>query len=350
MVNNAEGTDNRSYAGDSKIRVVIVPSDITEITDSQFKDCKYLERVVFNCNSTIQSIDYKAFYGCKSLERVVFQDKLTTRLRYIGESAFENCLSLLKFFPDEMASRVEDEMVGIDEGETKDDGLDGPPIAAVYAALYIGQKAFANCKSLKGFNVNILTTTSETPAATFRRTGVLVGYTSAFDIIIDEEAFFNCSSLEHVNFVSNIKYMSIASSEYGEAYVALDRNLINPLPPSFEDNPFFLNCMVFGRSAFYGCKKLSTFNIKDWLILSFNAYYYATESRTDFFAEVQRSTRDRLEVGGTLVNPSILYDYTGLFTDTPYLPTWTAELSIVIPLTGIYYTLFSNEWVPVVPG
>lgn len=72
----------------SSIESLAIPSGITKISTSAFKDCGDLKRI--SLPDTLTEIDSEAFADCRSLTNVVLPDSIT----FIGESAFAGCTSL----------------------------------------------------------------------------------------------------------------------------------------------------------------------------------------------------------------------------------------------------------------
>lgn len=106
---------------------VTVPSDITEIGNGAFANCKNLESVIILGN--VVTVGERAFYGCTALNGVVFQ----TGLKSVEKWAFYGCTAL--------------ENVVFPEGMEK-----------------IGELAFYNCSSLKSVTIPSSVTTIESSA------------------------------------------------------------------------------------------------------------------------------------------------------------------------------------------
>lgn len=107
------------FSGAESLRKIILPSTITTLKESCFKDCKTLEEInlenitnldgsyIFeNCTSLkevnlskVIAIPVRAFQGCTHLQEITFCDNL----REIGEQAFYQCSSLEKIeLPDSL--------------------------------------------------------------------------------------------------------------------------------------------------------------------------------------------------------------------------------------------------------
>ena len=126
---NEIGIDENVYAGDCRIKKVIVPPCIEEISAEQFKECKALRIVVVQAESTLTQIGEKAFFNCKNLRKVVFEDQ-TVSLQFIGDSAFQDCTSLTDVFPHKI-------------------------LTGSLGFFVIGKSAFSGCNSLESFTLEV---------------------------------------------------------------------------------------------------------------------------------------------------------------------------------------------------
>ena len=78
---------NEAFAK-STIQSVIIPENVTAITDGAFDQCAELTHI--ELGSKVTTIGYIAFRGCNKLPSIVFPDNLTE----IGQSSFESCYNL----------------------------------------------------------------------------------------------------------------------------------------------------------------------------------------------------------------------------------------------------------------
>lgn len=79
------------FDGCDNLTSVIIPSSITTIGQSAFRDCTSLAKVVFEDNCQLASIGNSSFSGCTSLNNLILPLNLTS----IGSSAFYNCSNLV---------------------------------------------------------------------------------------------------------------------------------------------------------------------------------------------------------------------------------------------------------------
>jgi len=272
---SCHGQDNNHYAGDNRIKKVIVPSGIRKIKHNQFKECKSLHIVIVRSESHLKNIGCKAFYKCRSLKNVVFEDE-TLNLHSIGESAFQDCTSLTRFFPCKI-------------------------IASRHGIFEINKYAFSGCKSLRSFHLNL-----DLPEE-------LCLDIPSLSLVIDEEAFFHCTSLEYVKFCYT-----------GD---------IDPEIPILTSPNMYLN-----RAIFQGCRNLSKFNLERFFVQPILFLQAFTGEYGPFYVPA---------LGGA-------YNLIDIFTGCPYLLTWNTNLlSILNVLSLISYILADsvrqNGDIPVLP-
>ena len=83
----------RSFAGCTALSSVTLPSALDVISTEAFNGCSSLKQITIPAN--VRTISHSAFQDCKALTAVTV--KSGTRLESIGNNAFENCTSLVKF-------------------------------------------------------------------------------------------------------------------------------------------------------------------------------------------------------------------------------------------------------------
>ncbi len=228
-----------------------VPSDVTIIGDSAFKNCTNLESIDLN---EVTRIEEQAFNGCTSLESIDLTD-----IEVIGARAFNGCSSL--------------KSIEIPSSETK---------------ITIGTNAFLNCTNLKdvydydydtvyegkpfGNNVIIHTyydSTGYDYADTYRNLIELyVGYeedktenlencnADVYKVNIGEyltsiadSVFEGKENLKEINFTDATNLKTIGESAFADTKITSVS-----LPSSLEE---------VGASAFSGCEVLKDVEIKD---------------------------------------------------------------------------------------
>lgn len=87
------------YKSEKNETEIVIPDNITIISQRAFSDCKTIKSVRLSKNIT--RIEASAFSGCSSLEYILLSDKL----EFIGERAFYACTKLKEIrFPDSLSS------------------------------------------------------------------------------------------------------------------------------------------------------------------------------------------------------------------------------------------------------
>ncbi|MCD7843058.1 MAG: leucine-rich repeat domain-containing protein, partial [Clostridiales bacterium] len=185
-------------------------SGLTEICDGTFQGTN-LESI--SIPRRITSIGYAAFQDCGNLSEVTFSG--TSKLSYIGDSAFQNCSSLTNIDIPSGVTTIEDwafqgcsalESVTLpdDEDFTRvPSGMfsDCESLTSVTipdSVTEIGNDAFANCTSLE--SVNIPDGVDYIYSWTFYNCSSLESITLPDGVTgIDDEAFRDCSSLTSIN-------------------------------------------------------------------------------------------------------------------------------------------------------
>ena len=87
----------KSFKNLSNPKTLILPKTIRFIDENSFYYC-YINEIIFPIDSVIIELDDKAFYNCRAK-----YIKLPNSIRKLGESCFENCVSLINIeLPDEI--------------------------------------------------------------------------------------------------------------------------------------------------------------------------------------------------------------------------------------------------------
>jgi len=136
-----------AFEGCKSLRSVTLPSTVTELSRSAFRDCSGLTEV--QLKEGLQVIGERAFYGCKALRSVTIPSTVTT----LGKRAFANCISLFD--------------LQLKEG-----------------LLVIGDAAFIICKALRSVTIPSSVTT------------------------LGKGAFFCCMNLSEVIFLSGKRLLN----------------------------------------------------------------------------------------------------------------------------------------------
>ncbi len=208
-----------AFAGCTSITELTIPQNITFIGNGAFANCKSLKKVTYNSSYNtaydylygctgintfefgkgVTAIPNNACYGLSSLKKVIFNDTVTA----IGSSAFKDCSSLSDDAID--LSNVQKYGGSAFEGCTS-----FKKIELSEDTISIGYNAFANCTNS---NLTELTIPSK---VTF----------------IGNGAFANCKSLKKVTYNSNYNtaydYLygctGINTFEFGKGVTAIPKN------------------------------------------------------------------------------------------------------------------------------
>lgn len=204
----------------------VVKTGVKEIGKSAFYKCEWLSAIDL-AGSEVERVDDYAFYGCTGLETVNFGKKLT----HIGKNAFYQCASLTEVVLPNTLTKIEDRAF-YDCDQLKTVKFDATTTGEGLQS--IGQYAFSGSKMLMEVE---LPETVKT---------------------IEKAAFYQCYSLEKVNFSANLETI-------GDYAFANAKSLYEVYLPA--------NVTV-GKYAFMGCSSLSSLTLsKDVKTLSDHAFY-----------------------------------------------------------------------------
>lgn len=151
--------DDGVFAGFTSLEEIIIPTGITEITQSVFKDCTKLKRCIFDEGSKLTNLGLYTFSGCTSLEEFEIPSGVTE----IGYECFADCTSLSSVTIGSGVTRIS---TYVFDGCSSLTSIDIPN-----NVKSIGNRAFLDCSSL---------------------TSATIGSGVTF---IDGGAFYNCTSL-----------------------------------------------------------------------------------------------------------------------------------------------------------
>lgn len=181
-----------ALSGETGITAVTIPSTVTNIGDSAFNGCTGLKAIVFEGDSSLESIGEKAFYGCVGLTEIEIPKKVTS----IGREAFRNCVLSISFA---------EGMIAIPDSLYLAFGtISSVSIPSTVTA--IGEFAFLGCKSL---------TKIEIPSSvTNIGYGAFEGCTELKEIVfegdsslksIGKNAFYGCTSLTEIEIPASVE-------------------------------------------------------------------------------------------------------------------------------------------------
>lgn len=238
---------------------VTFPNSLSYIGDSAFKDCKNLEKVIFNSAKSykisnyafsgcekikqiqfatgLESIGKESFRDCKNIENIVFNISTATsvsNINYIGNGAFKNCKSL--------------EYVIIPE-----------------SVVFVGDELFYGCSNLEGIELSSKIT--EIPEKMFYENSALVKVETGNIKNINNYAFAECVKLTDIESLFTAENICVgAFKNCVNLKTVLFNNVKNIGDDCFVNcksltNVSFDNVVNFGENSFAYCESLKNFNI-----------------------------------------------------------------------------------------
>ena len=255
---------------------VVIPSDVTEIGPSAFRNNKSIKTVEFSSN--VEKISNNAFMGCTSLKSVALNNKLTTisyssfnscsvlkeitipnSVETIGDYAFYKCTSLSNelVIPSSVTSIgnyafAEDNKIpsidikgnsnGTTIGNYSFQNVSNATSLNLGNVTSIGAYAFNNCASLSGkLTIPDSISTIKNRAFGNCKSITEIKFSKNLDII-NYETFSNCTSLKKITIPNNIKTIDNRAfySCTGVTEIELGTGLIQ-LGTDYRDynNPFY---------------------------------------------------------------------------------------------------------------
>ena len=254
----------KSWFLGNKVKKYTIPSSVTKIGDSAFKNCYSLQSITIP--SSVTSIGSNAFYNCSSLQSITIPENVTS----IGSGAFQNCSSL--------------QSINIPSSVTS-----------------IGSVAFSSCSSLQSINipdgVTLIETSSFSGCSSLQSINIPESVTS-----IGSNAFYNCYSLQSITIPSSVTKIG-DSAFYGCSSL---QSITIPDGVTSIQNTAFYQC-----SSIYKAKINSSAEIKNV------SYKFGGEYLTVFYdfsgvtaVPVLSSSKGIQEVNyvSAIIVPDALYD------------------------------------------
>lgn len=178
---------HHSFYGCQSLIAVTVPEGVTRLEGEVFMDCPKLEQITFP--TTLKTIGSNTFYGCTSLNNLVFPDGfISIDDNDWVQGAFMNCSALTNIDWGKGIQRIGSKSFS-NTGIKK---LDNLPLSVIY----IGDDAFAGCKSLTKVVI---------PSSITELGGVFGSCTNLTDISLPSSlkvlysTFSNCKSLKSID-------------------------------------------------------------------------------------------------------------------------------------------------------
>ena len=194
---------------------VVIPSDVTEIGPSAFRNNKSIKTVEFSSN--VEKISNNAFMGCTSLKSVALNNKLTTisyssfnscsvlkeitipnSVETIGDYAFYKCTSL----SNELVIPSSVKTIG-EYAFAENNKINSVTIKGNEEGTTIGNSSFQNNTSVKTLDLGNVTSIG---SYAFNNCTSLTGKLTIPNSVttIKNNAFSNCKSITEIDFSKNL--------------------------------------------------------------------------------------------------------------------------------------------------
>lgn len=245
----AEEIKDGTFYGCERLRSFSVPLSVRKIGNEAFYGCERMTAFTMSPRGALTEVGDYALYDCVNVGSVLF----TSSVKTIGAYAFGSKTKrmALEFNADNSLSGIE----RFGEGAFMNTNVSQITISGNIATNEdFGKFVFKNCTSLQQvtFSASGYTTV---PEGLFHGCSLLRTITLSSNVLeIEKNAFYNCASLESVQF-GNVR-------KIGESAFEGCTNLVNG-GGNNRVLPTYLT--EIGKRAFYGCARLSTVNIPSGL-------------------------------------------------------------------------------------
>lgn len=182
--NNPLAFAHHLYLNGIETTDLVIPDDVTSISNRAFYECSGLTSVFIGNNVT--TVGEAAFWGCSSLSSVTFSDNLTS----IGTFAFYNCSALSSLAIPNSVNTID---------RYAFDGCSGlTNIAISNGIAIISEGVFYGCSSLT--SVTLPNQLSTIRSGAFSGCSLVESITIPATVeVIYQNAFQNCTSLQTIN-------------------------------------------------------------------------------------------------------------------------------------------------------
>jgi len=223
-------------------------ANVTTIDKHAFEHCTNLKTITYDPQNALTTINDNAFLSCSSLTEVTLIKSLTN----FSLSAFEGCINVTKFIVDEQNPNFASYGDNLyDKNKTT-------------FLLYAPSNTEPDC-----FIPSTVTKISANAFAYSKVEEVFVYNTDdAYEIIVEEKAFYHCSFLKTLSFWDSI--ISIGNRAFEYCSVLSSAKLGDKL-------------QSLGDYAFYYCEKLSSATIsQNCSVIELSPYTFANCGLTEF--------------------------------------------------------------------
>ncbi len=242
---------SEKFRNDSNIVNVFISRNVTKIEESSFKNCYNLQKVTFESYSKLKSIGASAFEGCVSLISI----EIPNGVSKIAYNTFKNCSSLTSVeIPNSVTSIEYEAFSGCSSLQN---------IKIPNTLTRIGEEAFSNCVSLT--NILIPKSVTRIDYYAFVNCVSLTIYCEADSIPNGWNSRWNPNGLSFYNGINKNNYLE----ENGIIYVIIDeeaavtghtselKNLIL-MPSKIAISGKQYNVTSINEFAFSSCESLSS--------------------------------------------------------------------------------------------
>ena len=232
-----------AFAQNENLVSITLPASVVKIGDGAFSECAKLSSVTLG--SGLENVGEFAFYWCRSIESIILPDSVTD----IGHSAFLGCVKLAEI---ELSSSLTTiAPYAFADCSTLEN------ISVPTSVKSIGACAFYNCTAIKSMTLPFVGETKDGDGAL--HFGYIFGATSSYKgngsyvpntlkkvtltnaVIVEDFAFFNCSSIESISLPVTVFYI-------GEGAFSNCSRLNEIIIPD--------GLASLGKNAFSGCENL----------------------------------------------------------------------------------------------
>ena len=336
-LNGAAGTTNATIR--DSIKSIVLPSTITTIGDNGFRALG-IESV--SIPDSVTSIGANAFNGCAELKSVTTTTE--SLLDTIGNSAFQNCTSLLSFtVPPKVTALPLSTLNGCSE-------LKSVNIHKNVTSL--GNGVFNNCAKLTSVTIEPDSNITTMGNNAFMNTGLTSFTVPSGVTTISQNLFLNSSSLKSVVIHDNVTTIGVSVfSGCSELESVKLSNKITSIPQSL-----FLNCESLievtipanvesiGNTAFSGCSSLEEIVIPNKVSTMGNGVFTGCSSLTEVIIPNSVTTvgtgmfQNCSELASVTMSDNVKIFSASLFSGCEKL----AELNFPSDLTTVNGNVFSG--------
>ncbi|MDE7379941.1 MAG: leucine-rich repeat protein, partial [Clostridia bacterium] len=218
-----------AFKENENVQIVIIPKNVTTISERAFIDCKNLKKICFisedkivPADSSLTMISRTAFSGCTGLETL---DLSNCKVITIDRNVFTNCTSLKEIkqmqsigtaYPQTFAGCTSLENIDISElhvaGSNLFAGCTGLKNITTGKNTTLSQNMFNGCTALESVTIKC----ANIPNGAFANCSNLKSVTFEVDgdISVGAQAFLNCSNLATVQVVGSSQLKTIGTRAF----------------------------------------------------------------------------------------------------------------------------------------